>query len=97
MLSFQLWKQCRTFSLACLLLGFCELFWKFSNRLTALTGTKEGFVTDQYLVSSCTASHHSQSTQFLSHKVCFVDTPQMVDKGQRPRKSNSDELCEFRI
>lgn len=59
MLSFQLWKHRRTFSLACLPLGFCELFWKFSNESTVLTGTKEGFVTEWYLVSRCTASHHS--------------------------------------
>lgn len=60
MLSFQLWKHRRTFSLACLPLGACEFFLsKFSNESTVLTGTKEGFVTDWYLVSSCTASHHS--------------------------------------
>lgn len=60
MLSFQLWKHRRTFSLACLPLGACEFFFsKFSNESTVLTGTKEGFVTEWYLVSGCTASHHS--------------------------------------
>ena len=40
--------------------GFLWVFFgKFSNELTVLTGTKEGFVTEWYLVSRCTASHHS--------------------------------------